>query len=146
MIKWLFSSKTVNKTSQELVIALIPHIVRRPDYSDEELRGIAVGNATVVKLNYAPRAQADAAEPAAEDRRRRRRAAIDAAGDRPPAATPPAAPPATAPPAAPRRHAPAPPPPPPDGHRRRPRRAAGQRDGQLRAGAGGDHRWADRST
>jgi general secretion pathway protein D len=58
VIKWLFSSKTVNKTSQELLIALIPHIVRRPDYSQEEMRAIAVGNATVVKLNYAPQAQA----------------------------------------------------------------------------------------
>ena len=51
VIKWLFSSKTVNKTSQELLIALIPHIVRRPDYTEEEMRAIAVGNATVVKLN-----------------------------------------------------------------------------------------------
>jgi len=59
VIKWLFSSKTVNRTSQELLIALIPHIVRRPDYSEEEMRGVAVGNATVVKLNYGPHAQKD---------------------------------------------------------------------------------------
>jgi general secretion pathway protein D len=59
VIKWLFSSKTVSKNSQELLIALIPHIVRRPDYSEEEMRGIAVGNATVVKLNYGPREQTD---------------------------------------------------------------------------------------
>ncbi len=63
VIKWLFSSKTVSKNSQELVIALIPHIVRRPDYTDEEMRGIAVGNATVVKLNYSHPPQADG-EPA----------------------------------------------------------------------------------
>jgi general secretion pathway protein D len=63
VIKWLFSSKQVTKTSQELVIALIPHIVRRPDYTEEEMRGIAVGNATVVKLNYAHPPQADG-EPA----------------------------------------------------------------------------------
>lgn len=56
VIKWLFSTKTVSKTSQELVIALVPHIVRRPDYTEEEMRAIAVGNATVVKLNYAPQA------------------------------------------------------------------------------------------
>ena len=53
VIKWLFSSKQVSKSSQELLIALIPHIVRRPDYTEEEMRTIAVGNATVVKLNYA---------------------------------------------------------------------------------------------
>lgn len=63
VIKWLFSSKQVSKSSQELVIALIPHIVRRPDYTEEEMRGIAVGNATVVKLNYAHPQQADG-EPA----------------------------------------------------------------------------------
>jgi general secretion pathway protein D len=63
VISWLFSSKTVSKSSQELVIALIPHIVRRPDYTEEEMRGIAVGNATVVKLNYAHPPQADG-EPA----------------------------------------------------------------------------------
>ena len=63
IIKWLFSSKTVSKNSQELLIALIPHIVRRPDYSEEEMRTIAVGNATVVKLNYAAQQQPDG-EPA----------------------------------------------------------------------------------
>ena len=62
VIKWLFSTKTVNRSSQELIIALIPHIVRRPDYTEEEVRGIAVGNATVVKLNYAQ--PQTAAEPA----------------------------------------------------------------------------------
>src|SRR5450755_3314826 len=66
IIKWLFSSKTVSKNSQELLIALIPHIVRRPDYSEEEMRGIAVGNATVVKLNYGPRGQQDG-DPAAKN-------------------------------------------------------------------------------
>jgi general secretion pathway protein D len=59
VIKWLFSSKTVTKSSQELLIALIPHIVRRPNYTEEELRAIAVGNSTVVKLNYAPDTQTD---------------------------------------------------------------------------------------
>ncbi|MGA3040762.1 MAG: cohesin domain-containing protein [Bryobacteraceae bacterium] len=96
VIKWLFSSKTVSKSSQELVIALIPHIVRRPDYTEEEMRGIAVGNATVVKLNYAPEKQ-PAAEPA-------QKSAVPPAGGTPaaplvtpPAANPPAAPPVTAP-------------------------------------------------
>ena len=58
VIKWLFSGKTVIKSSQELVIALIPHIVRRPNYAEEEMRGIAVGNATVVKRNSPIRAHA----------------------------------------------------------------------------------------
>jgi general secretion pathway protein D len=64
VIKWLFSSKQVDKSSQELLIALIPHIIRRPDYTEEEMRAIAVGNGTVVKLKYA---QPDAAnEPASK--------------------------------------------------------------------------------
>jgi len=90
VIKWLFSSKQVSKSSQELVIALIPHIVRRPDYTEEEMRGIAVGNATVVKLNYAHPQQADG-EPAPKS-------ATPSAPGAPaaPLATP-AAPPATVP-------------------------------------------------
>ena len=90
VIKWLFSTKTVTKSSQELLIALIPHIVRRPDYTEEEMRGIAVGSATVVKLNYAHPPQVDG-EPAPK-------------GAMPPApgapATPMPAPPATMPQAA----------------------------------------------
>ena len=85
VIKWLFSTKTVNKTSQELLIALIPHIVRRPDYTEEEMRAIAVGNATVVKLNYA-------AHPRTDDGPAPKGATPPA-----PAATPPAAPPVTVP-------------------------------------------------
>jgi general secretion pathway protein D len=99
IISYLFSTKTVSKSSQELVIALIPHIVRRPDYTEEEMRGIAVGNATVVKLNYAHPPQTDG-EPAPK-------AGIPpnpgASVVTPPATavTPPATPPAATPPTAP---------------------------------------------
>jgi general secretion pathway protein D len=48
----LFSSHSIDKSSSELLIALIPHIVRRPEINQQNLRGISVGNATVVKLNY----------------------------------------------------------------------------------------------
>ena len=61
----LFSAQQVTKSQSELLIALIPHIVRRPEISDQNLRTIAVGNATVVKLNYAPRKPAPGAEPSA---------------------------------------------------------------------------------
>ena len=44
VIKWLFSSKTINKSSSDLLIAIIPHIIRRPDYTEENLAGVAVGN------------------------------------------------------------------------------------------------------
>jgi general secretion pathway protein D len=98
VIKWLFSSKQVSKSSQELVIALIPHIVRRPDYTEEETRGVAVGNATVVKLNYAHPPQADG-EPAPKGATPPAPAAPAAPLATPPApsANPPAAPPVTVP-------------------------------------------------
>ena len=48
----LFSSETMDKSHSELLIALIPHIVRHSELSPENLRAVSVGNATVVKLNY----------------------------------------------------------------------------------------------
>ena len=57
----LFSGQSVDRNKSELMIALVPHIVRRPDISPENLRAIGVGNATSVKLNYAPRAGQEAA-------------------------------------------------------------------------------------
>lgn len=60
IIRRLFTSETVKKDSQELVIALIPHIVRTPEISDVNLRSIAAGNQTTVKLNYAPEKPAEA--------------------------------------------------------------------------------------
>ena len=48
----LFTSESVDRQRQELMIALIPHVVRRPEYTAENLRGIAVGNQTSVHLNY----------------------------------------------------------------------------------------------
>jgi general secretion pathway protein D len=104
VIKWLFSSKTVSKSSQELLIALIPHIVRRPDYSEEEMRAIAVGNATSVKLSYAPPTPPEG-EPAPK---------TGGANTPPPTggpAAPPVAPPASANPPATAPQASAPPPP-----------------------------------
>jgi len=83
----LFTGNTLNRNTSELMIALIPHIVRRPEITPENLREVASGNFNVIKLNYGPRSQqtagaAPAPGPAA--------AAIAA----PPAAAPPATPPA----------------------------------------------------
>jgi general secretion pathway protein D len=52
----LFTSDSQQKDTSELCIALIPHIVRRPEITAENLRSIAVGNQTVVHLSYGPRA------------------------------------------------------------------------------------------
>ena len=63
--KWLFGSEHKDQLRGELMIALIPHIVRTPDYTAENLRGIYVGTDQVVKLNYAPKTgEANSAAPA----------------------------------------------------------------------------------
>jgi general secretion pathway protein D len=50
-----FGTDHNDRTHGELLIALIPHIVRTPDYTAENLRGIYAGTDQVVKLNYSPR-------------------------------------------------------------------------------------------
>ncbi|HXI41452.1 MAG TPA: cohesin domain-containing protein, partial [Bryobacteraceae bacterium] len=61
IIRRLFTSETLKKDSQELVIALIPHIVRTPEITDVNLRSISSGNQQTVKLNYAQAKPAEAA-------------------------------------------------------------------------------------
>ena len=62
----LFGTNHTEKDKGELLIALIPHIVRTPGYTEENLRGIYSGTGdSVVKLMYAPQpAPAASAEPA----------------------------------------------------------------------------------
>jgi len=64
LLRRLFSGESVDRSKSELMIALIPHIVRRPDITAENLRAIGVGNATSIKLNYGPEAAAPAPRPA----------------------------------------------------------------------------------
>ena len=59
--QFLFGSSTKDKSTGELMIALIPHIVRTPDYTAENLRGIYAGSEQVVKLYYAPKTAAEEA-------------------------------------------------------------------------------------
>jgi general secretion pathway protein D len=51
----LFGSDHTDKIHAELMIALVPHIVRTPGYTAENLRGIYAGTDQVVKINYAPK-------------------------------------------------------------------------------------------
>lgn len=51
----LFSGEAIEKNKSELLIALVPHLVRTPEITPENLRGIAVGTDATVKLSYAPR-------------------------------------------------------------------------------------------
>jgi general secretion pathway protein D len=47
-----FSSENLEKDRTELVIALVPHIVRAPSVTESDIRGVASGNATQIKVNY----------------------------------------------------------------------------------------------
>jgi len=96
IIGHLFKSEEVDKTTGELVIALVPHIVRSPDITSLNTRGVAAGSDQQVKLNFAPRKPEPAAAPETKP-------AVPA--------VPPAAP-ATAPKPAPEQAAPQPPQPP----------------------------------
>ncbi|MGH9645986.1 MAG: cohesin domain-containing protein [Bryobacteraceae bacterium] len=53
--KILFGSDHTEKDSQQLMIALQPHIVRSPDYTPENLRGVYSGPDQSLRLMYAPR-------------------------------------------------------------------------------------------
>ncbi len=65
-VRRLFTSETTEKNQSELLIALIPHIVRSQDLSETNLRGVATGADQALKLIYAPRREPAApAAPAA---------------------------------------------------------------------------------
>ena len=109
LIRRLFTGESVDHNRDELMIALIPHVIRKTDVTPENLAPIAVGNATTIKLNYAP-AKPEEAAPAKPAAGQPPAAAAATPGATPPvtapsattpaATTPPAtAPPATAPPA-----------------------------------------------
>ena len=98
----LFSGNSMDRNRDELMIALIPHIIRRQDITPSNLKEIAVGNTTTIHLNYAPKAAETTAPPGGSG-------ASGTAAPAPPAAAVPAAlpaatapaivPPAAAPPA-----------------------------------------------
>jgi general secretion pathway protein D len=57
----VFGTEKLERSRGELLVALVPRIVRAPDFSESNLRGVSAGNDQNVKLNYAPRT--DAAPP-----------------------------------------------------------------------------------
>jgi general secretion pathway protein D len=63
--KFIFGSDHTEKDRQQLMIALVPHIVRTPDYTPENLRGVFSGPDQSLHLMYAPRDD-DGSAPAAE--------------------------------------------------------------------------------
>ncbi len=63
VLRRLFSSESIERGTSELLIALVPHVIRQPDIQDLNLRGIAAGNDTVIKLNYSPKKDLDEPKP-----------------------------------------------------------------------------------
>ncbi len=65
----LFSSETVNRSQSELLIVLVPHVVRTPDLHKDNFKGIATGSERVIKVSFAPQtgtvAASDTGRPAA---------------------------------------------------------------------------------
>ena len=62
--KYLFGSSSKDKSRGELLVAIIPHIVRKPDIDGLDLRGVAVGPDQGLKLRYAAKKEEPAAAPA----------------------------------------------------------------------------------
>ncbi len=113
----LFKGQSVDHNRDDIVIAIIPHIIRKPEFTEENLRAIAVG-AAAIKINYGPAGADNAPAPpppghgavapplggsAAGAPPATAPALTGAISPTPPAtaAAPPGGPPATAPPAAP---------------------------------------------
>jgi general secretion pathway protein D len=63
--KYFLGSNSKDKMRDELMIALIPHILRTPDITALDLRGVSAGTDQTVKLSFAPpKAEAAPAPPA----------------------------------------------------------------------------------
>jgi general secretion pathway protein D len=92
ILKHLFTSDSVNRSSNELLIALIPHVVRSPEITASNLRGILAGNDQTIKISYKPKEGAEVS-PAATPAK-----PADASGQ-PPIITEPSVPAAPKPPA-----------------------------------------------
>ncbi len=63
--KIFFGSDHTEKDVQQLMIALQPHIVRTPDYTPENLRGVYSGPDQSLRLMYAPREDEGGSAPTA---------------------------------------------------------------------------------
>ncbi|MDR3700188.1 MAG: hypothetical protein P4L56_11165 [Candidatus Sulfopaludibacter sp.] len=54
LLRRFFTGTANGRSHSELMIAMVPHIVRRPDVSPENARAIGTGTASAVKLTYSP--------------------------------------------------------------------------------------------
>lgn len=52
--KYLFGNTSKDRQKEQLMIALIPHIVRKPDITGVDLKGVAAGTDQEVKVTFGP--------------------------------------------------------------------------------------------
>lgn len=64
LLRHLFSGQGVSRTQSELLIALIPHIVRYTEITADNTKAVAAGSDTVVKLMYASPEEEEPTAPA----------------------------------------------------------------------------------
>jgi general secretion pathway protein D len=55
ILKWLFSQTSTDHAENEIVFALIPHIIRAPEVSELNQRAVDVGTASAIELRHAER-------------------------------------------------------------------------------------------
>jgi general secretion pathway protein D len=53
--KYLFGNVSKDRQKEQLMIALIPHIVRKPEITGLDMLGVAAGTDSTVKLSFAPK-------------------------------------------------------------------------------------------
>jgi general secretion pathway protein D len=84
----LFSGDSVDRERDEIMIAMIPHVVRRPDITPENLRGVSSGPQQTVTLRRAPPAVNENVQPPPAENPAPAPAAAAAGGAVAPAAQP----------------------------------------------------------
>lgn len=62
-VGWLFGNQGSDRSNSELLIVLTPRIVRSPEVTEVNMRGVAAGNEGSVKVNIAPKVDAQAPNP-----------------------------------------------------------------------------------
>ena len=57
VLKYLFGQGQKSKTDNETVFALIPHVVRRLDVEDLNIRAVDIGTMNVIEIHHTPKAR-----------------------------------------------------------------------------------------
>lgn len=55
VVGWFFGGEGTEKNDSDLLVALVPHVVRSPDVRPENLRGVASGTDQQYRVSYAPK-------------------------------------------------------------------------------------------